>query len=461
MFYILKYLILFDIPIHQVLVQYIIKVGLGPGALYDGFYFLFNGAKILVQGTAGNKLYIIKKGKVDFFLDSKYMKSKHEGDDFGSKSLILNDRKILSTAVANGAVECYTLSSDVFKNILNPELRQYFLTQFYLNDYTIELDDLENIKTLGIGSYGVVSLVRSKKNKQLYAAKAMNLMQIKEENILTRVELEKNLLLKMEHPFIAKTVKYIKGDVYLYYIMEYVRGKELFDAMREINLFNKKQTQFYSASMLEVINYLHNQKIIYRDLKPENIMVLENGYIKFFDFGTVKEIKNNRTRTFIGTISYMAPEIFQGNGYSFQVDLWSLGIMMYEFICGKLPFGEDEEDPVEFYKILASQNLTFPPYVNDEIFKDLVKKLLIKDPNKRITQYSKIRNHQYFKDFDWERLLCLNLPAPYKFKLHDNIENPARPEPYLEFLRSLGNKGYNKMKQSIRQIKFKKWLKDF
>ena len=419
-----------------------------------------NGDKILIQGNLGNKLYIIKKGKVDFFLDSKYIKSKHEGDDFGSKSLIVNDKKNLSSAVANGPVECYTLSADVFKNILNPELRQYFLNQYYLNDYTIELEDLDNIKTLGTGSYGVVSLVRSKKNKQLYAAKAMNLMQIKEENILTRVELEKNLLLKMEHPFIAKTVKYVKGEIYLYYIMEYVRGKELFDVLRDINLLNKQQTQFYSASILEVIYYLHSQKVMYRDLKPENIMVLENGYIKFFDFGTVKEVKSGRTKTFIGTISYMAPEIFTGTGYSFQVDMWSLGIMMYEFVCGKLPFGEEEEDPVQFYKILQRANLTFPPYVHDEVFKDLVKKLLIKDPNKRLSQYALIRNHEYFKDFDFEKLMSLNLPAPYKFKLPDKISF-SQPESYLAFLKSLGRKGYNKMKQSIRQIKFKKWLKDF
>ena len=420
-----------------------------------------NGDKIQIQGNSGNKLYIIKKGKVDFFLDSKYMKSKFEGDDFGSKSLILEDRKNLTTVVANGPVECYTLTSDVFKNILNPELKQYFLNQYYLNDYSIQLKDFENLKTLGCGSYGVVNLVRSTKNKQLYAVKAMDLMQIKEENILKRVELEKSLLLKMQHPFIAKIVKYIKGEVYLYYIMEYVKGKELFDVMRDINLLNKKQTQFYSASMLEVLNYLHSQKVVYRDLKPENIMVLENGYIKFFDFGTVKEIKSGRTKTFIGTTSYMAPEVFTGKGYSFEVDMWSLGIMMYEFLCGKLPFAEDIEDPMEFYNEMIGQDLTFPPFVNDEAFKDLVSKLLIKDPNKRLTQYSQIRNHQYFKDFDWEKLLCLVMPAPYKFRLHGISENQLNPEPYLTYLKSLGKKPYNKLKASIRQINFKKWLKDF
>ena len=139
----------------------------------------------------------------------------------------------------------------------------------------------------------------------------------------------------MDHPFIAKAVNYIKNNVFLFYIMEYVRGKELFDVMREINLFNKQQTQFYGASILEVINYLHKQRIIYRDLKPENIMIKENGYIKFIDFGTVKELRD-RTTSFVGTYSYMAPEIYRGTGYSFQLDMWSLGVMMYEFLCNFL-----------------------------------------------------------------------------------------------------------------------------
>ena len=266
----------------------------------------------------------------------------------------------------------------------------------------------------------------------------------------------------MEHPFIAKIVKYIKGEVYLYYIMEYVKGKELFDVMSDINLFNKKQTQFYSASILEVINYLHNQKVIYRDLKPENTMVLENGYIKFFDFGTVKEIKSGRTKTFIGTISYMAPEVFTGKGYSFQVDLWSLGVMMYEFICGKLPFGdEDMEDPMEFYNAMIKEDLRFPSAIHDEEFKDLVSKLLIKDPNRRLCQYLQIKHHEYFKDLDWEKLLSLNLPAPYKLRISNIIENQANTEPYLTYLKRLGKKPYSNLKASIRQKKFKKWLKDF
>ena len=423
----------------------------------------FNGGQnILVQGNNNDKLYIIKNGRVDVYLDSKYIKSKNEWEVFGFDTLIASNAKCLETITAKGQVECYTLDRNNFNKILNKDLKDYFLNQYYLNDYSIELEDLEYVKMLGEGSYGFVNLVCNKKNKQIYAAKALYLMQIKEENILSRTECERDLLLKMDHPFIAKCVKCLKHDVYLLYIMEYVNGKELFDIMREINLFNKEQTQFYGASMLEVINYLHKNKIIYRDLKPENIMMKENGYIKFIDFGTVKEIRD-RTKTFIGTYSYMAPEVFIGQGYSFEVDMWSLAIIMYEFLCGKLPFGEDfdeEEDTMKFYDVLKKEKLAFPSFIQDEDFKDLIQNMLIMDPSKRLNQYSKIRAHPFFKGFDWDKLDSCDLRAPYNFKCTKKI-NMNNTKSYLDYLTSLSRKPYYKKLASLRQLKFQKWYDNF
>ena len=420
------------------------------------------GNNILLQGEKNDKLYIVKNGTVEVYLDTKYIKSKTEGEFFGYDTLIASNTKCLETVRAKGQVDCYTLNRDNFNKILNKDLKDYFLNQYYLNDYSIELGDLEYVKMLGEGSYGFVNLVSNKRNKHLYAAKALYLTQIKEENILSRTECERNLLLKMDHPFIAKCVKSIKHDVYLLYIMEYVQGKELFDVMREINLFDKAQTQFYAASMLEVINYLHRNKIIYRDLKPENIMIKEDGYIKFIDFGTVKEIRD-KTKTFIGTYSYMAPEVFTGLGYSFPVDIWSLGIIMYEFLCGKLPFGEDfddEDEPMKFYNVLKVEKLVFPSFIKDEDFKDLIQKILVMDPNKRLTQYSKIRDHPYFKGFDWQKLDSLELRAPYNFKLNKKI-NMTKTKPYLDYLTGLGRKPYFKKLASIRQLKFQEWYDNF
>ena len=419
-----------------------------------------NGKKILMQGGVGNKLYIIKEGRVDFFLNSKYIKSCYEGDDFGSKSLIFSDTKNSATVIANGTVICYTLSAEIFKKILDPNLMEYFQNKFFLEDFSIELKDLDNIKELGRGNYGFVNLVRSKKNKHLYAIKALNLMQIKKENLQQSVELEKNVLLKVDHPFIMKMVKYLKNDTHIFFIMEYIRGKELWDVMREIGLCDKGQTQFYGASMLKAIDYLHKHHYIYRDLKPENIMINEKGYIKIIDFGTVKEIKD-RTTTTVGTPQYMAPEMVSGTGYSFQVDMWAIAICMYELFCGKVPFGEDSEDPMEIYKAVSKEDLTFPSFVHDDLFMGLMTKMLKKTPTNRLWKFEQIKENPYFKDFDWEKLMSFSLTPPYIVKIDEKNDTDQKTIPYLSYLKTQVGKTPAKKNASSRQIQFEKWVKNF
>lgn len=94
------------------------------------------------------------------------------------------------------------------------------------------------------------------------------------------------------------------------------------------------------------VEYLHERNLIYRDTKPENIIVSDNGYIKLIDFGTAKIISDS-TSTVIGTSHYMAPEVILGEGYSLQVDYWSIAVCMFKFICGLAPFDESAEDPME------------------------------------------------------------------------------------------------------------------
>jgi len=418
-----------------------------------------NGKKIINQGDVGDKLFIIKSGRVDFFVNSRYIRSLNDGEDFGAKSLILSSDKRTATAIANGEVECYTLTAKVFKSILEPNLYEYFTNKFALEDNTIELKDLDNIKELGSGNFGSVNLVRNKKNKQFYAIKALDLEQIKLENLEECVELEKNVLLKTDHPFIMKMVKYLKNESYIFFINEYIKGKELWDVIRDIGLLNKEQTQFYIASILLAINHLHKKKIIYRDIKPENVMVNVKGYIKIIDFGTVKEIED-RTSTVIGTSHYMAPEITKGEGYSFQVDIWSIAICMYEFFCGKLPFGEDLEDPMDIYRAVCKEELSFPNFVHDEKYMLLMNKMLKKNPAQRLWKFEQIKSDPYFSDFDWNKLISLSYPPPYMIKMKPDKEVNS-VIPYMSFLQSKQVKRNDKKKKSNRQIKFEKWLKNF
>jgi len=424
-----------------------------------------NGKKIISQGQIGNKLYIIKKGRVDLFLNSKYIKSAREGEDFGSKFLFLKNSKYLMTIIANGYVECYTLSAEICRNILDENLLEYFQKKYHFNDFSIELKDLEFIKELGKGNYGYVNLVKSKKNKQYYAIKAIDINQIKSESLEQHVEQEKSIVLKLDHPFIAKMVKYLKNETKIFFIIEYVHGKDLWDAMRIIGICNNNQTQFYGASMLIVADYLHKLKIIHRDIKPENIMIDDKGYIKFIDFGSAKEIKD-RTNTIIGTTQYMAPEILEGSSYSFQVDMWSIAICMYELMCGKVPFGDGvEDDPQLFYQYIMKGDVSFPSFINNENFMNLMHRMLAKDQNKRLYKLEDIKKHPYFKDFDWEKLVTFSLEPPYLLKMNDDYQKQQKTIPYLTYLNSESNKKGNNLSSkrltTKRETNFKSWLNNF
>lgn len=124
----------------------------------------------------------------------------------------------------------------------------------------------------------------------------------------------------IHYPFIMSFIRTFKDDISVYFLVEYIKGMELFDVIRDIGLLSISDTQFYVGSMILGIEYLHSKHIIYRDIKPENIMIDHNGFLLLIDMGTAKPLlkqKNYRTFTIIGTPHYMAPEVMASKGYSF------------------------------------------------------------------------------------------------------------------------------------------------
>ncbi len=122
--------------------------------------------------------------------------------------------------------------------------------------------------------------------------------------------------------------------------MEYISGGDLYGLLRRLGKFNEDQARFIFAEVVSGIEHLHNTNIIYRDLKPENILLTSTGHIKISDFGLSKKFKNvnDKTQTFAGTPEYLAPEIITGEGHNKDVDLWSLGIFLFELLSGQPPF---------------------------------------------------------------------------------------------------------------------------
>ena len=146
-------------------------------------------------------------------------------------------------------------------------------------------------------------------------------------------------MLKVSHPFIIDLSFYFMTDVKLYLGMPFVEGGSLFRHMMMKQRFGEELAKLYILQIAMAISYLHKEGIIYRDLKPENIMIERSGYLKLIDFGIAKIVEGGqRSKTFCGTMQYMAPEILMQNQYDFAVDWWALGILTYEMLFGFTPF---------------------------------------------------------------------------------------------------------------------------
>ena len=311
------------------------------------------GKNIMTQGEEGSRFYIIKKGSIDIFVNNKYIRTLNNNEYLGERALFFKEPRS-ATCTAHEDSEMYFLEKEDFDNIIENNLKEYLMKKLYLQDESIQLNQLIFYKNLGQGSYGNVSLVKCEKNNYFYAIKNISNKQILYSKLHQNIELERSILLKIDHPFIVKLVKTLKDENYVYYLMDYIKGKELFDIIRDIGLLSKVQAQFYIGSIMLALKYLHEKHFIFRDIKPENIMVLENGFIKLIDFGAAKNI-TDRTNSIIGTPQYMAPEVILGDEYSFEVDYWSVGVCLYEFVYGEVPFGQDASEVIEIYSAIINE----------------------------------------------------------------------------------------------------------
>lgn len=175
--------------------------------------------------------------------------------------------------------------------------------------------------------------------------------------------------------------------------------------------------------MVLVLEQLADRNIVYRDLKPENVMLDHQGYIKLIDFGIAKKICKEQRKTFtmIGTPHYMAPEIIRGHGYGTEVDVWSFGVIIYEFVCGSLPFADELDDPLEVCSAVLRDTLSFPLHYRDRLGESLLRGLLCRPPKKRlglgINGLDDVKSHKYFTvGFEggslFDRILGRELDAP-------------------------------------------------
>ncbi|CAL1173421.1 unnamed protein product [Cladocopium goreaui] len=283
-----------------------------------------------------------------------------------------------------------------------------------LSGEKLAVGDFSLGKTLGTGAFGRVRFVTHKGNGRHYALKTLKKAAIIKMKQVDHIMSEKQILAKLQHPFIVNMFGSFHDPRYIYMVLEYIVGGEFFTHLRKAGRFENEQSLFYAAQITCIFEYCHELNIVYRDLKPENILINADGYVKLTDFGFAKVIEH-RTYTLCGTPEYIAPEVLLNKGHGKPVDWWTLGILIYEMIVGYPPFVD--EDPMGIYQKILAGKITFPKIFHKEA-KSLVKKLLTPDLGKRFGNLKNgaadIKEHKWFKDLSWEDLVAKKIEAPFK-----------------------------------------------
>ncbi|ANB14860.1 putative protein kinase YPK3 [Sugiyamaella lignohabitans] len=267
-------------------------------------------------------------------------------------------------------------------------------------------DDFEPLKVLGQGAYGKVLLVRERKTGKLYAQKQLKkASMVIEDKKVEQTKSERSILESVRHHYIVRLFYALQDHHKLYLILEYAQGGELFTHLASEKMFSEDVAAFYVAEMVLALHHLHaNVGVVYRDLKPENCLLDADGHLVLTDFGLSKVAEDGSTcNSLLGTPEYMAPEILLGKEYDYAVDWWSLGAVCYDLMTGSPPFtGNNHQKIID--KITKSK-LNLPYYLSADA-KDLLTRLLRKDPRRRLgyKDIEVIKKHRYFRKLDWKKL---------------------------------------------------------
>ncbi|KKF95585.1 cAMP-dependent protein kinase type 2 [Ceratocystis platani] len=276
------------------------------------------------------------------------------------------------------------------------------------------LQDFEIQRTLGTGSFGRVHLVQSKHNTRFYAIKVLKKAQVVRMKQVEHTNDERKMLGEVKHPFLITLWGTFQDPKNLYMVMDFVEGGELFSLLRKSGRFPNPVAKFYAAEVVLALEYLHSRNIIYRDLKPENLLLDRHGHLKITDFGFAKRVPD-KTWTLCGTPDYLAPEVVSSKGYNKSVDWWSLGILIYEMLCGYTPFW-DSGSPMKIYENILRGTVNYPVYVNSDA-RDLLERLITANLTKRLGNLyggsQDVKEHRWFAEVTWDRLARKDIDAPY------------------------------------------------
>eukprot|EP00486_Rosalina_sp_Unknown_P000958 CAMPEP_0201567764 /NCGR_PEP_ID=MMETSP0190_2-20130828/8393_1 /ASSEMBLY_ACC=CAM_ASM_000263 /TAXON_ID=37353 /ORGANISM="Rosalina sp." /LENGTH=648 /DNA_ID=CAMNT_0047988113 /DNA_START=111 /DNA_END=2057 /DNA_ORIENTATION=+ len=354
------------------------------------------------------------------------------------------------------AQEVYNdLRLDVFPRFCRSHLYQMYLRCKTIEQAQIGVRDFHQMRMLGRGAFGCVNACKKKDTGKLYAMKQINKKRVSATESAETIMSERNFLADMDSVFVT-TLKYaFMDDQTLYLILDLMIGGDLKFHLNNDKTFSEERSRFYAAEVLLGLDHIHSKGIIYRDLKLENVLVDEKGHCKISDLGLAVRMSNDLVKGYAGTPGYTAPEVVLSHYYDHIVDFFSLGVMIYRFLCGKKPFqskrrhhgrrhGENRQEnqrrrTTELDRNVVEMEPDFPSQYFVPQAKSILKGLLCKNPKKRMgaNGIEEIKQHPWFDSIDFGLLEAGYLDPPFVPSLDEihaeqqqHIGRPPKDEIY-------------------------------
>ncbi|XP_077574353.1 microtubule-associated serine/threonine-protein kinase 1 isoform X2 [Stigmatopora nigra] len=285
-------------------------------------------------------------------------------------------------------------------------------------------EDFQSIKLISNGAYGAVYLVRHRETRQRFAMKKINKQNLILRNQIQQAFVERDILTFAENPFVVSMFCSFETRRHLCMVLEYVEGGDCATLLKNIGALPLELARMYFAETVLALEYLHNYGIVHRDLKPDNLLITSMGHIKLTDFGLSKmglmslttnlyeghiekDAREFLDKQVCGTPEYIAPEVILRQGYGKPVDWWAMGIILYEFLVGCVPFFGDT--PEELFGQVITDDMVWPD--GDDALPEeaqaLISSLLQTNPLIRLGTGGafEVKEHPFFTELDWNSLL--------------------------------------------------------
>ena len=356
-------------------------------------------------------------GKIVNKIKYKTIKKKEKKNEKNNDNSLINNCNVTKISCSQNKHN-FKLDSINKSNIVDQTLQDNCHQQLNLNsieEEKISPSSFVCLALLGRGSFGEVYLVQHINSKEKYAMKVLRKERMLAQNLLKYAIAERNVLSLSNHPFIVKLNYAFQTSTKLFLLLEYCPNGDLGKHLLFEKRFSEQRAKFYVCEVLLALENLHKRGIIFRDLKPDNVVLDDKGHCKLTDFGLSKEgiFEGKYSQSFCGSIAYLAPEMLKKQGHGKAVDWYLLGVLFYEMVVGAPPFFTNKKEEI-FHNIECAE-LKIPNYVSPEAT-DLLRKLLERDPNKRLggsaEDAQEIKEHPFFKDVDWKKVYNKELKPP-------------------------------------------------